>query len=299
MTSAIDLSRLPAPEVIAQLDFEAIFAGARADLVARHPEAAEVLALESEPLVKLLQAGAYRELLVRAAANDQARGCMLAYAWGGTLDHLAALLGVARLTIDPGDPGAVPPVPPVLEADDDLRRRAQLAPEAMTPRGTAGMYRARALGADGGVRDAEVVPGLPGQVIVHVLGRDGDGTPAQAVLDAVAAALEDGRVLGDVVTVQGAAILPYAVAAELTLAPGPAEGLVLDAARAGLRAYRDRVHALGHDVTISALHAALHVAGVTRVALAAPVADVVAVAGQAPWCADADLVVTVAEARDV
>src|SRR5256885_10009568 len=68
MTPALDA--LPQPGVVETLDFERILDAHRADLLARHPEAAEVLALESEPLNKLLEAHAYRELLYRARVND-------------------------------------------------------------------------------------------------------------------------------------------------------------------------------------------------------------------------------------
>ena len=56
----IDLSRLPAPVVIEQIDYEAILAGRKAYAVSLWPadqqaEVAATLALESEPLTKLLQ----------------------------------------------------------------------------------------------------------------------------------------------------------------------------------------------------------------------------------------------------
>lgn len=68
--SPIDLSGLPLPEAVEVLDYEAILGELRADLLAQAPELAEALALESEPLVKLLQVAAFRELLTRARVND-------------------------------------------------------------------------------------------------------------------------------------------------------------------------------------------------------------------------------------
>ena len=66
----IDISQLPPPDVIETLDFEQIFADRKAALLAALPEelrepAARVLQLESEPLTKLLEESAYRELLLR------------------------------------------------------------------------------------------------------------------------------------------------------------------------------------------------------------------------------------------
>ena len=42
-TPLADLTTLPAPQVVEPLDFEAINAAHRAELLARHPDAAEVL----------------------------------------------------------------------------------------------------------------------------------------------------------------------------------------------------------------------------------------------------------------
>ncbi|EMA1803187.1 baseplate assembly protein, partial [Cronobacter turicensis] len=61
----IDLSQLPAPDVVEELDFEAILAERKATLISLYPEEeqdaiARTLALESEPVVKLLQENAYR-----------------------------------------------------------------------------------------------------------------------------------------------------------------------------------------------------------------------------------------------
>src|SRR5256885_8554081 len=94
MTPALDA--LPPPGVVETLDFERILDAHRADLLARHPEAAEVLALESEPLNKLLEAHAYRELLYRARVNDVARAHLIAFAQGSDLDHKGAFYDVAR-----------------------------------------------------------------------------------------------------------------------------------------------------------------------------------------------------------
>lgn len=297
----IDLSQLPAPDVIEPLDYEALLADLQADAVARLPELADVIGLESEPVNLLLQAFAYRELLVRARINATARACMLAYAAGADLDHLAALYGVQRLVVDAGDPAAVPPVPPTLESDTALRERVQLAPEGFGSAGPVGAYQYHARAAHGEVLDAAVHAHTPqaGTVTVTVLGAAGDGTPSAVVLAAVAAALnaESVRPLGDQVIVQGATVKPYSIAAELVLYPGPSSAPVLAAAQAAVAAYAARTHRLGHDVTPSGLYAALHQPGVQRVTLTSPAAGVSCAAHEAPYCTGITL--TVAGTTDV
>ncbi|MFN7596118.1 MAG: baseplate J/gp47 family protein [Cereibacter sp.] len=284
--SAIDLSLLPVPDVVETLDYEVILAAMKADLAARAPDLAAVLALESEPLVKLLEVAAYREVLIRARVNDAAQAVTLARATGTDLDNLAALFGVARLVINPGDPLAVPPVAATLESDADLRRRAQLALEGFSTAGPEGAYVFHALSADGDVLDVSATSPSPGDVLVTVLSRTGSGAAGAPLLAAVQAALnaDDVRPLCDNVVVQSAAIVSYAITATLYFYPGPDSAVVMAAAQAAATAYAAAQHRIGRDVTISGLHAALHQPGVQRVVLTSPSAALTIGSAQASWC---------------
>lgn len=284
MSTAIDLSQLPAPTVVETLDYESVLAALQADFTARYP--AFTVALESEPVLKLLEVAAWRELIVRGRVNDAARACLLAYALGTDLDHLAALYGVQRLLLDAGDATAVPPVPPTYESDPRLRARTQLALEGFSTAGPSGAYEFWSLTADAHVLDVSVQSPVPGQVLVTVLDARGDGAPDAALLAAVLATLsdEDVRPLTDQVFVQAAEIVPYAITAALTVYPGPDAATVRAAAAAAATAYAESVHRLGYDVTLSGLYAALHQPGVQRVTLTAPAADLVLAAHQASHC---------------
>ncbi|SQC69224.1 baseplate assembly protein J (GpJ) [Pseudomonas aeruginosa] len=101
---AIDLSQLPPPHAVEQLDYEQILAERKAYAISLWPEdqQAEIaarLALESEPLTKLLEENAYREMLWRQRVNEAALANMLASAQGADLDQLAANYNVRRLVI--------------------------------------------------------------------------------------------------------------------------------------------------------------------------------------------------------
>ena len=61
--TAPNLNALPAPEIISVLDFEAVFAEMKAELLRLEPSLAAVLEIESEPITKLAQAVSYRCLL--------------------------------------------------------------------------------------------------------------------------------------------------------------------------------------------------------------------------------------------
>lgn len=283
--TAVDLSRLPFPAVVEPLDFETIFAAMLADLRARAPQFDALV--ESDPAYKLLEVCAYRELLLRQRVNESAKAVTLAYAVGSDLDQLAARYNVARLTIDPGDPTALPlPRPAILESDTDLRRRTQLAFEGFSTAGPDGAYLFHALGAHGQVLDVSVYSPAPGDVVVAVLSRAGDGTADATLLAAVNAALNAERVrpLTDHVFVQAASIVPFAVAATLALYPGPDSAVVLADAVARLQAFVADNHRLGRDITRAGLIAALCTAGVQNVALSAPATDIEITPLQAAWC---------------
>ncbi|HCR1072455.1 TPA: baseplate assembly protein, partial [Enterobacter kobei] len=79
----VDLNQLAAPDVVEELDYETILTERKATLVSLYPEdqqdaIARTLLLESEPLVKLLQENAYREVIWRQRVNESARAVMLA-----------------------------------------------------------------------------------------------------------------------------------------------------------------------------------------------------------------------------
>lgn len=286
----IDLSQLPAPEVVEPLDFEGIYQDLLATFRALMGDG-WTAPLESDPVVKLLELCAYREVQLRARINDTARSVLLAYAVGADLEQLAANVNVSRLLVSPGDSEASPPVDPVYENDASLRARVQRAFEGLSVAGPRAAYVFHALSADGRVADASAESPAPAEVVVTVLSREGDGSAGADLLDTVNAALssEEVRPVADRLTVQGAQIVPYEVTATLWLYPGPEVEPILAAALAQLETYVGTQRRLGRDIRRSALFAALHVEGVQRVELLQPSADVVLTSSQAAHCTAIDV----------
>lgn len=280
--TAVDLSRLPAPDVVEQISFEAIFAAMLADLIARDPTFTALT--EADPAYKLLEVCAYREMLVRQRCNEAARAVMLAYAAGADLEQLGALFGVSRLQLSPGNPALN--IPPTMESDTELRRRIQLAPEGFSVAGPEGAYIFHALSADPDVLDVSATSPNPGDVVVTVLSRIGSGLASPTLIDAVQNALsaDEVRPLTDNVTVQSAAITNYTVVATVFTYAGPAVEVVLADAQARLEQYVADSHRLGRDIPLSALYAALHAEGVQRVEITSPAADIVLDRTQAAYC---------------
>ena len=280
----VDLSQLPPPQVVEPLSYEEILAEQLAEMRVRFP--ALIQGLESEPSLKILEVTAYRELLLRQRVNDGARATMLAYAKGADLDHIGALYGVSRLLLDPGDPDARPPVPPVYESNDDFRRRIQLSPEGYSTAGPTGAYEFFARSADPTVKDVAATSPSGGRVSVVVLSSIGNGVPGDDLIATVQAVLDAERIrpVCDTVTVVKAAVINYDLTAELEMDAPPDQELVRAEAERSARDYVDKAHRLNRGVSLSGLYAALHVGGVRKVKLTAPAADVAAAAGKATWC---------------
>lgn len=286
--TAVELSKLPVPDLTEQVSFEQSYADLKATLHLLAPEYATML--ESDPMSVLLQVCAYREVHLRESFNVRGKGNMLAYAGGGDLDNLGAFFGVVRQQITPADPKTNTPA--VMESDVELRRRIQLAPEGYSVAGPEGAYLFHALSADPDVLDVSAMSPSPGEVLVTLLSRSGDGIPSPGLVERVAAALMDGNVrpLTDLVTVRAAEIMRYAVKAEIVTYAGPDAAVVLEEANRRLRAYVDESHRLGRDVPRSGLYASLHVEGVQRVNLIEPVDDLFIANHQAAHCTAFDIV---------
>ena len=289
--AAIDLSQLPPPQIVEQIDFELILAERKAYMISLWPaeEQAEIAArldMESEPLTKLLQENAYRETIWRQRVNEASLANLLATARGTDLEQLAANFNVKRLVIQEGKPSVVPPVPRLMESDDSLRERAQMAWEGLSTAGPRNSYIFHARAADGRVADATAESPSPAVAVVTVQSLLGDGTASADLLASVNAYLsdDDRRPVADRLTVQGAQILRYQVKAKLyLLSSGPESEPILAASEARLLTYVNQRRRLGMEVSESALHAAAHVEGVRKVELEGWV-DIVATKAQAPYC---------------
>lgn len=269
---AVDLSGLPAPDIIDQPSYELRLAAKIAQLVSLIPEFDALL--ESDPAIKLIEADSYDEILLAQAFNDSARSLLLAFATGGALDHLGALMDVARLEIvaadlETGDPA-------VMESDAEYRARILIAPHSFSVAGPELAYVYHAKSADADVLDASATSPNPGEVLISLLSRTGDGSAPAATIAAVDTLLQSNaiRPLGDLVTVQSADIIDFNITANLWLYAGPDSVLILETALAALDAYLATTKRLGRDVTRSGITAALHIAGVQRVELADPANDV-------------------------
>lgn len=258
-TTLFDLSSLPAPQVVEQLSFEDIFQGKLTTLLGLSPGLTALL--ESDPAIKLLEASAYDEMVLRQRINDAARARLLAYAEGSDLDQLAAFYGVTRR---------------VGELDPAFKTRLREAIMSRSAAGTRSQYRFAALSASLDVADCEVDSPAGGFVRVSVLSVSGDGTPSAALLAEVGAVVQSDsvRALNDTVLVVAAQVLPFDIEAEIWLTP-TAPQAIFEGLPDAVRAEFAQVRKLGFNIAPSWVTARLQQPGVQRVRLTSPTVQLI------------------------
>lgn len=275
---SVDLSRLPPPDIIESLDYERIYADRKRSLIAKWPadeqaEIAGLLDIESEPLTKLLQENAYRELLLRQRINEAVRAVLVSHTTGSDADNLFAFYGSERKDG---------------ESDDDFRERSLLALHALSTAGPSNAYRYYALSVSG-VSDAQIERMENGFVRVWLLSKEGDAPVAvdQTLIDSVQSALsaDDVRPLSDTVVVQAAAVEYYKINATIFLDPAAVNDVDIEQARQRLENYVNQQFNIGCQVSASGIYAALHQPGVRRVEMK-PVVDLPSAVGVAYYCSE-------------
>ncbi|RML90327.1 baseplate assembly protein [Pseudomonas savastanoi] len=283
--SAVDLSALPAPQVLEPLDVETTYEealGIFRDWMGNNWNAA----LESDPVTKLIELGAYNKLGNRARVNDGCKALLLAYARKSDLDQLAFNVNLKRLVIQAEDLTTFTPTAEVKEEDDALRERIQLVYEGLTTAGPRNSYILHARNSSGLVADATAESPSPSTVVVTVLALSETGIASQSLLDEVRDYLSDENIrpLGDRLIVQSAEILPYTINAVVHMVgTGSENETILAQCEARLRAWINPRRRLGVEVARSAIDAQLHIAGVRRVDLADWL-DILPSKSQAAYC---------------
>lgn len=296
MSEIVDLSKLPAPKVLEELDYETLLADRKAKFLSLYPETeravmATRLELESEPIVKLLQENCYLQLLERQRINSAAQATMLAYATGTDLDVIGGNYNIARKVIQTEDLVSTPPKLEILESDEDFRVRIQLAFEGLSVAGPRNAYIFHALSAHAKVADVSVSSPTPASVLVTVMSSDNNGIPTNDILQAVQNKLndEDIRPIGDRVTVQACTNTQYRISVKLYVYRGPEVEPIKQIAIHNVEQYVKEKRRLGRDISLSGIYSALHLEGVQRVELLQPTADVVLNNTQAGLCTNINI----------
>lgn len=307
---AIDFSTLPLPEIIEELDFETILQQVVVDLLARDPSYETIL--ESDPGIKILEVAAARELILRQRINDALKATLLRFTGGGDMDNMAAFYNVTRF---PGETDAAFRLRIIeriegssaaggaawyrshARSSDARVKDANVASPGpgeviVTILSFEGSQLPAATGADldqlgeafGVTRtQSEADADYRARVLAIVLAGGGYGTASPELISIVDDYLQDDgvRVVTDTLTTTGATILPVDVTANIWLYP-QSRLSVFEALSSQLQSAFDAQSGLGWDVTRSWIIAQLNTAGVQRVEMSLPAADVICRPNEAP-----------------
>ena len=275
MSVAYNLTSLPDPTAIEVVDFQKILQEILDDFNALDPMYTNTGL--GDPIYTLAHVSAAREQKLRERVNDAVRACLITHATGSDLDNLAANYNVFRFVIQEADPEADPPIPEILESDNQLRERMILAWEQLAP-GSPGWYKNHCLASDTDVFDAFAKESTTaGTVEVWVQSRSGNGVPQQALITTVAdyLGIHSHRFLNDVLDVQPVVALTYNITAELTIATGALASEIRDIVEKQVHAFCEEQRRIGRSIPLSAIYAVLNQEFVESVDLTSPTANVV------------------------
>ncbi len=227
--AVLDITTLPAPAVIQEVDYEVILARQKAQFITEwnalrvtYPElpAYDTLSIESDPVGIVTQAESYREVLLLARINEAARARLLAFAAGSDLDQLAAFYDVVRQ---------------VGETDTRLKTRVILAIQGRSTGGPKERYKSIAMNADVRVASVEVYRvGRSPLIYVAIYSTEPNGVASEGLLTIVRAALENDNVqlVNDEFVVASAVLTVVNLVANIWLLPDADEATVTRAATA-------------------------------------------------------------------
>ncbi|MFW2151860.1 baseplate J/gp47 family protein [Acinetobacter gyllenbergii] len=294
---SVDFNSLPKPNFVEVIDYEAILAERVEYFISLYPidEQATVrktLSRESEPVTKLLQENAYREMILRNQINEKALATQLAFAKDKDLDVWGANFDVERLLISPADDSVIPPSPAVFEKDDDFRYRIQKKLDALSTAGPESAYEFHTLSADSRVSDVKCSSPAPAHALLTILQRDTADNASTEELNTIVynwVSAEKKRPTGDRVLVKSAEIISYEIEAVLVTKNVPETESVLDAARLNALAYTKEAKRIGKGVFFSDLYSILKVSGVERVELISPTTELHINNFQAASCSEINL----------
>lgn len=278
----------------------------------------EALTNDSELLAQVLQALVLKYIADTREKNYWALQMFRKFVTESNMVDLMALqYNLKRQVLQPADTSVFPPKPAVLESNDDLLRRFDLAPYQFHTTGTRSGYRFHALTLDERpvikiesdtdavvvryefpktaqpalVKDAQARMTEPnsGKVTVAILSRETpNGIPSAALLERVSQYLnrDDIAQESDEITTKAANITPYTINVVLYTGADPNNHITHTEAHNAANAFIERKHRLGVVIDLEEIGHEFYKLGVKRVKVVEPANDVACSWDEAPYCTE-------------
>ncbi|WP_099864731.1 baseplate J/gp47 family protein [Pararhizobium haloflavum] len=278
--TAIDLSRVSAPDAIELLDVGSLKAAFLDRFIAFWNEARladpslpafTVASLEAHPTATFGRVFAYLRLLDRARVNDAVSAMLAPLARGSDLDHVVARQNVQRLVVVPETATS----PAVMETDAALLRRYLLSFDGRSA-GSRDRYLYEAWTAWPEMLHAKVnghaVHGRRGDVDLVIIGQSGDLAPADKKA-AVRAAVSVPNVVPEAtsIAVRDAERIEYAVSLVIEIPHGPDSVLIRQETIDRIRKAGDARMVIGGEIAPGYIVGAAYGANIIKVRDMAPV----------------------------
>jgi len=282
-------------QAVPSLDYEALLQEAKNNLQLNLQNSNSLRGIdvsrvpESDPISKLLEVLAYRELITRQKMNEALKACFLSTAQGEDLRRLAALIipSIGTASMNKAD-------------DGDVRGAVINEYRNIHTAGSAQAYKTLAIeAADAGeaLHDVHVESLRKSEVDVYLLYQP-DTPPDQqeAIREKVFRCVTDDAVrpIGQFVQVQPAKVIDYRIKATLGFRDRLGAAEAISSARIAVQQYVKEKYYFGSNLYSSALLSVLYQPGVDYIVLQAlkpnrALADVAVGANEAPWCGDIDI----------
>ncbi|MEL6113765.1 baseplate J/gp47 family protein [Photobacterium sp. SP02] len=307
-------------------DFETLLAGYKQHaidyLTQKDPdkaaEVAEAFANESELLAQITQAFVLKRIAEIREQNYWALQMFRKFVTESDMvDLLALQYNLKRQVLEPEDTSVFPPKPAVMESNDDLLRRFDLAPYQFHTTGTRMGYKFHALTLDERpiikiesesdavvmryefqnltrpmpVKDAwpKMLEPHSGKVCVAVLSREtADGKAGQPLLNRVAAYLKRDDIAqeSDEISTKSATPKPYRIVATLYTGSEPGRPVSLSDAHQVAMNFAEKKHRLNTVVDREEIAHIFYELGARRAKVHEPATDVICAWDEAPYCTE-------------
>ena len=245
----------PTPKIYENVTLESLIQQRKDRLLSINPDYADVINLDSDPIVQIFQVEAYQQLHDRQRINDVALSSLLAFATGTDLDEIGDFYGLARASG---------------ENDESFRLRIREENIASSTAGTAAHYRSKARAVDPiAIRNVAIDSPKQGMVRVSVLVRDGHDVDDVVNRVRKKVTASDVYVIGQTVIVEAAQAINVDVNAKIYLLPDTPQ-VIFDGLKPSLLAAWNQAAELGWDFSESWLKSKLHIQGVHDVEVLAP-----------------------------
>lgn len=314
------------PQAFQVPSFETLLAAYKAaalDYVAANdpdvtPALQEALDNDAELLAQITEAFVIKRQAEIREQNHQALQMFRRYVTDADMVELLALqYGLKRQTLKKGDASTFPPTPAVMESDESLLRRFDLAPYQFHTTGTRLGYKFHALTLDERpvitidttdnavtmrytfpgltrpmpVKDAEarMLEAYSGKVCVAILSRENaDGTASESLLQRAHAYLtrDDIAQESDQITVKTAVPVPYSIHVTVYTGADPTNSMTQAETIQAAQQFADAYHRLNTTIDREAVGAVFYELGAKRAKVHEPAADVICGWDEAPYCTE-------------